>query len=61
MNFFTLLKKDTRSNARRGTMATLHGTVPSPFFMPVATTATVKTMSSVDLLDMDSPILLSNT
>jgi len=61
MNFFTLIKKDAHTHARRGTITTPHGQVPSPFFMPVATTATVKTMSSVDILDIDSPILLSNT
>ena len=47
--------------ARRGVVTTPHGAVQSPFFMPVATTATVKTMSSVDLHDMQSQIVLSNT
>ncbi|MBI4309519.1 MAG: tRNA guanosine(34) transglycosylase Tgt [Candidatus Omnitrophica bacterium] len=59
--FFQLLNKDPDTDARRGTITTPHGTVPSPFFMPVATTATVKTMSSVDLQDMDSQVVLSNT
>ena len=44
-----------------GTVYTPHGDVPSPFFMPVATTATVKTMSSLDLHEIESPIVLSNT
>lgn len=59
--FFQLLKKDASTAARRATVTTAHGQVQSPFFMPVATTATVKTMSSDDLLDMDSQIVLSNT
>ena len=59
--FFTLLKKDAHTDARRGVVSTPHGEVPTPFFMPVATTATVKTMSSLDLYGMDSPIVLSNT
>ena len=42
-------------------ITTPHGAVESPFFMPVATTGTVKTMSSVDLHDMQSQIVLSNT
>jgi queuine tRNA-ribosyltransferase len=58
---YTLINKDQQTDARRGTVHTPHGDVPTPFFMPVATTATVKTMSSIDLHDMDSPILLSNT
>ena len=59
--FFQLLKKDRDTDARRGSITTPHGTVQSPFFMPVATTATVKTMSGVDLNDMGSQIVLSNT
>ncbi len=60
MDYFRLLKKDGHCRARAGIMATPHGEVPSPFFMPVATTATVKTMSSLDLSDMRSPVILSN-
>ncbi len=61
MNFFQLHKKDATSDARRGTITTPHGVVQSPFFMPVATTATVKTMSSVDVNDIGAQIMLSNT
>ncbi len=61
MKFFDLHKKDPNTDARRGTVHTLHGDLPTPFFMPVATTATVKTMSSVDIMDIGSPVLLSNT
>ncbi len=59
--FFQLLKKDNNTAARRGIVSTPHGQVPTPFFMPVATTATIKTMSSDDLNDIGSPIVLSNT
>jgi queuine tRNA-ribosyltransferase len=59
--FFQLLKKDANTDARRGIITTPHGVVQSPFFMPVATTATVKTLSSVDLHDMKSQLVLSNT
>lgn len=58
---YTLINTDSNTDARRGTVHTAHGDIPTPFFMPVATTATVKTMSSVDLHDMDSPVVLSNT
>ena len=59
--FFQLHKKDATTAARLGTVHTIHGDVPTPFFMPVATTATIKTMSSVDLNDIGSPVVLSNT
>jgi queuine tRNA-ribosyltransferase len=61
MDFFKLIKKDSQTDARRGVVTTPHGVVESPFFMPVATTSTVKTMSSVDLHDMQSQIVLSNS
>jgi queuine tRNA-ribosyltransferase len=59
--FFELHKKDATTDARRGTVTTPHGIVHSPFFMPVATTATVKTMDSIDLHNIQSQLLLSNT
>ncbi len=59
--FFQVLSTDETTGARRGVVRTPHGEVQTPFFMPVATTATVKTMSSLDLLDMNSEIVLSNT
>ena len=58
---FKLIHQDISTSARRGVVTTAHGVVESPFFMPVATTATVKTMSGVDLHDMQSQIVLSNT
>ncbi len=58
---YTLLNEDQWTSARRGVVHTAHGDVQAPFFMPVATTATVKTMSTIDLREMDSEILLSNT
>jgi queuine tRNA-ribosyltransferase len=57
---FKLIHQDASTAARRGVITTPHGAVQSPFFMPVATTATVKTMSSVDLHDIQSQIVLSN-
>ena len=58
---FELIKTDASSAARRGIVSTAHGRIQSPFFMPVATTSTVKTMSGIDLLDMNSQVVLSNT
>ncbi len=58
---FQLIKKDLKTQARLGTLRTAHGTIESPFFMPVGTNAAVKTLSSEDLLELHSQIVLSNT
>jgi len=49
------------SKSRRGAIFTPHGNIETPFFMPIATRAAVKTLSSVDIEHLGSPILLSNT
>lgn len=58
---FQLIKKDKGTHARRGVIHTAHGDIQSPFFMPVGTNATVKTLTNEDLLELDSQIVLSNT
>lgn len=46
--------------ARTGTLATGHGRVPTPAFMPVGTAATVKALSPDDLRAARVDILLAN-
>ncbi len=58
---FSLAKTSTVSDARRGALVTPHGTLQTPFFMPIATRGAVKTLSSFDIERLGSPILLSNT
>ena len=58
--FFELLHTDP-SGARRGRFHTAHGTVETPIFMPVGTSATVKTLSPADLRAVGAQIILSNT
>lgn len=58
---FKLLKKEKNSKARRGVVQTARGTIQTPFFMPVGTNGAVKTLSSLDLLEFDTQIVLSNT
>jgi len=48
-------------NARTGIMATPHGDVETPNFMPVGTRATVKTMDVEDLQTVGAQIVLANT
>ncbi|MEJ2111086.1 MAG: tRNA guanosine(34) transglycosylase Tgt [Acidobacteriota bacterium] len=58
---FEVLKKDSRTDARRGVLHTSHGDIPTPVFMPVGTAGAVKAVP-VDVLEsLDSGIILSNT
>jgi queuine tRNA-ribosyltransferase len=56
---FTLLARD--GAARRGRMATAHGMVETPAFMPVGTAATVKAMRPEDVAATGAEIILGNT
>lgn len=58
---FTEHKASSVSKARRGELKTPHGTLQTPFFMPIATKGAVKTVSSFDAERLGTPILLSNT
>ncbi len=57
---FTLLNQENR--ARRGTFQTVHGTIQTPVFMNVGTSAAIKGgVSSLDLKDVGCQVELSNT
>ncbi len=56
---FTLLATD--GNARRGRIATAHGTIETPSFMPVGTAATVKAMTPDAVRATGAEIVLGNT
>ena len=57
---FRLLKQDSR--ARRGTFKTVHGTIQTPVFMNVGTSAAIKgAVSSMDLKEIGCQVELSNT
>ncbi len=58
---FKILTKDPQSKARTGILYTKHGPVKTPVFMPVATQASVKALTSADLKDIHAECLLSNT
>lgn len=60
-NFFTLIRKDTASNARVGRLCTSRGTIDTPCFMPVGTQGTVKTLSPQELKESGAEVVLSNT
>lgn len=58
---FKLLSTSKFSQARRGVLKTGHGTLSTPFFMPVATQGTIKHVSTEEMRQLGFPILLSNT
>ena len=58
---FEKLNTDPGSEARRGRLTTAHGLVETPVFMPVGTRATVKTLDSSDLNQLQSQVILGNT
>ena len=60
MKGYTLIKKDGR--AKRGRLATVHGTVETPVFMNVGTVGAIKgAVSTEDLKEIGCQIELSNT
>ena len=62
MSCFKTVQKDKKTNARIGRLKTNHGIVETPVFMPVGTLASVKSLSSQDLVtEIDARIILGNT
>jgi queuine tRNA-ribosyltransferase len=61
MNFSFEVAKTDPTGARRGRLITPHGTVETPFFMPVGTQATVKGLTQEALEELGAEILLANT
>ncbi|MDD5146225.1 MAG: tRNA guanosine(34) transglycosylase Tgt, partial [Candidatus Pacebacteria bacterium] len=58
---FQIIKHSRISKARIGKLKTLHGTVETPFFMPIATKGAVKNLSPQELKEIGADIVLSNT
>jgi queuine tRNA-ribosyltransferase len=58
---FTLLQTDPATAARRGRLATRHGVVETPIFMPVGTQGTVKAVTPAQLREIGAQIILGNT
>lgn len=58
---FTLESKDSYSKARAGLIATEHGVIETPIFMPVGTRGAVKTLTNQQLIEMNAQIILGNT
>lgn len=59
MSMFTL--NTTNGSARRGELATSHGVVQTPCFMPIATAGAVKTLMAPEVTALGASIILANT
>jgi len=58
---FTTTFQSTTGRERTGLIATAHGTVKTPVFMPVGTQATVKGLTPEQVSEIGFEIILSNT
>jgi queuine tRNA-ribosyltransferase len=59
-NAFTITHKDKKTKARIGILKTKKGIAETPFFMPVATRGSVKTLTSEELNEMKIQAVISN-
>jgi queuine tRNA-ribosyltransferase len=57
---FKIIYKDKKTNARIGKLKTKNGTAETPFFMPVATRAVTKGLTSEELHEMGVQSVISN-
>lgn len=60
-SYFKIHKKFSQSSGRTGRIITRHGKISTPFFMPIATKAAVKSVTPYSLEKQGVPIILSNT
>ncbi|HHB76588.1 MAG TPA: tRNA-guanine transglycosylase, partial [Desulfobulbus sp.] len=58
---FSLQHSSSECRARCGEVATLHGVIETPVFMPVGTQATVKGVTPENLVELGAQIILGNT
>ncbi len=61
MSFSFEVAKTDATGARRGRLTTPHGTVETPFFLPVGTQASVKALTQEALEELGAEIILANT
>jgi queuine tRNA-ribosyltransferase len=61
MEYFEILKKDSKSKARLGIINTAHGKVHTPYFNPIGTKGTVKSITSEELKFWGAEMILANT
>jgi len=57
---FELVAQDRESRARRGRIATAHGVLDTPAFMPIGTQGSVKGVSPQELRELHAQLILGN-
>ncbi len=57
---FKIISRDSATQARAGILATGHGEIKTPAFMPVATKGSVKTVSVEELRQIGAEMIISN-
>jgi queuine tRNA-ribosyltransferase len=60
-NEFAVVAADQHSKARHGRLATAHGAIDTPAFMPIGTQGTVKSVTPRELRELNAQIILGNT
>ncbi len=58
---FKIIQTCSDSRARAGELATPHGVVPTPVFLPVGSQGTVKTLTPEEIKDIGIAMVLANT
>lgn len=58
---YNILTKSKKSRARIGILKTPHGEIETPAFVPVATKASIKTLTSQDITKTRTQIIIANT
>ncbi|MDO8740070.1 MAG: tRNA guanosine(34) transglycosylase Tgt [Candidatus Woesearchaeota archaeon] len=58
---YKILKEDPKTKARIGKLKTRHAAAETPFFMPVATKASVKLITSDELKEMGAKAIICNS
>lgn len=61
MQYFEIIKKASKSKARLGVLHTAHGDVHTPYFNPIGTKGTVKSVTSEELKFWGAEMILANT
>ncbi len=57
---FKIIHQDKKTSARIGILKTKSGNIETPFFMPVATKASVKTLTSDEITELGAKAIISN-
>ncbi len=58
---YRLIKTSKKSGARLGVLTTAHGRIQTPFFMPIASKAAIKSLTVDEVSALGAEIILSNT